>query len=102
MLLIAFLGGILPALLWLAFWLFEDRCEPEPKRYIFYTFVLGMVAVWFALQFEDVAVSYLDPAFLASHTPSTSLLVVWAAIEELLKFAAAYVALRSWVFDEPL
>jgi RsiW-degrading membrane proteinase PrsW (M82 family) len=31
------------------------------------------------------------------------LLLVWAFTEEIFKFAAAYfVALRSWVFDEPL
>ena len=45
-LLIAIVGGILPALIWLFFWLMEDRCEPEPKRYIFLCFLGGMLAVW--------------------------------------------------------
>jgi protease PrsW len=102
MLLIALLGGLLPALLWLAFWLFEDRCQPEPKRYIFYTFILGMLGVLVALQCEEWAIPYLDPAFTASQQVNGPLLVVWAAIEELVKFAAAYVALRSYFFDEPL
>src|SRR3989338_6765603 len=50
---IAALGGILPALLWLVFWLLEDRCDPEPKRYIFYCFLAGMVAVPLVLPVEQ-------------------------------------------------
>lgn len=93
-LLIAVLGGILPALLWLAFWLMEDRCDPEPKRYILYCFLAGMVAVPLVLPLEKGVASYLG---------GSQLLLVWAAIEELFKFGAAYVAaLRFRVFDEPL
>ncbi len=93
-LLFAMLGGILPALLWLTFWLLEDRCEPEPKRYIVFTFAAGAAMVFVALFFEKQLMLY------ATGTP---LLLGWAAIEEVLKFAAAYlVALRTRVFDEPL
>lgn len=93
-LLISVLGGILPALLWLAFWLMEDRCDPEPKRYIFFCFIAGMVAVPLVLPLERGLAPYLG----GSH-----LLLAWAAIEELFKFGAAYVAaLRFRVFDEPL
>jgi protease PrsW len=91
---VAFLGGVLPALVWLAFWLFEDRCEPEPKRYIFFTFVAGMAAVLPVLLVEEYATTFVS---------GTLLLLAWAFTEEFFKFAAAYVvALRSWVFDEPL
>lgn len=91
----AFLGGLLPALLWLAFWLLEDKCEPEPKRYIFFSFVAGMVVVLpFVLPLERMAAQYYS-GFL--------LLLIWAGAEELFKFLAAYVvALRTRVFDEPL
>ncbi|MCX6820130.1 MAG: PrsW family glutamic-type intramembrane protease [Candidatus Adlerbacteria bacterium] len=93
-LLLAFLGGMLPALVWLFFWLLEDRCEPEPKRYIFFTFLAGMVAVLVALPLERAAAGYLSGG---------ALLFCWAICEELLKFAAAYfAALRFRVFDEPL
>lgn len=92
--LVAFLGGLLPALVWICFWLFEDRCQPEPKRYLFFTFLAGMIAVVLVLPLEKGAMSYFE---------GTTLLVVWAALEEILKFGAAYfVALRSRVFDEPL
>ncbi len=92
--LIAALGGLLPALLWLAFWLMEDRCEPEPKRYLFFCFLAGMAAVPLVLPLETAADIYLD---------GSQLLLAWAVIEELLKFGAAYLAaLRFRVFDEPL
>ena len=91
---IAALGGILPALLWLAFWLMEDRCEPEPKRYLIMTFAAGALAVFVALKIEQNAALYFT---------GTPLLFVWAATEEVLKFGAAYlVALRLRVFDEPI
>lgn len=90
----AFLGGLFPALLWLAFWLMEDRCEPEPKRYIFFCFIAGMACVMLVLPLERLAIGY---------TSGPLLLLVWAFLEEIFKFGAAYVvALRARVFDEPL
>lgn len=84
----------MPALLWLVFWLMEDRCDPEPKRYIFYCFIAGMVAVPLVLPIEQ---------HLANYFTNPTLLLVWAAVEELFKFGAAYIAaLRFRVFDEPL
>jgi protease PrsW len=92
--LIAFLGGLLPALAWLFFWLLEDRCQPEPKRYIFFAFMAGMIAVPLVLPAEEFAAQYLTGFWL---------LLVWAALEETFKFSAAYItALRRRVFDEPL
>ncbi|HVV14990.1 MAG TPA: PrsW family glutamic-type intramembrane protease [Candidatus Paceibacterota bacterium] len=98
---IAFLGGVLPALLWLTFWLLEDRLHPEPKKYIFFCFLGGMCMVPFVLPVERFALAQA----LSLGYGSTSLLVLflWATAEELFKFAAAYlVALRAKVFDEPL
>ena len=94
-LLIAFLCGVVPAFIWLFFWLMEDRCEPEPKRYLFYTFFCGMLAVFPALFLEKWAGVY---------TTDFALVILWApAIEELFKFGGAYLAaLRYHVFDEPL
>ncbi len=95
-LLTAFLGGLVPAFIWLFFWLLEDRAHPEPKRYIFFSFVAGMFAVMLALPLERFFAGFLSPN-------SFSLFLSWAAVEELLKFGAAYiVALRFAVYDEPL
>lgn len=91
---IAILGGVLPALIWLAFWLLEDRCRPEPKRYIFLCFLAGMVAVLPALLIERAMIP---------HASGTTLLFGWAATEELVKFAAACIAALWWAtYDEPL
>jgi protease PrsW len=91
---IAFLAGVVPALLWLFFWLMEDRCEPEPKRYIFFCFLAGALVVLPVYFIERFAMAYSEGAMM---------LLLWAATEEIFKFFAAYiVALRSHVFDEPL
>jgi RsiW-degrading membrane proteinase PrsW (M82 family) len=95
-LLTAFLGGVVPAFIWLFFWLLEDRAHPEPKRYIFYSFVAGMFTVVLALPLERFFAGFLSMS-------SFPLFLSWATIEELLKFGAAYVvALRFAVYDEPL
>ncbi|MES2202918.1 MAG: PrsW family glutamic-type intramembrane protease [Patescibacteria group bacterium] len=91
---LSILGGVLPALVWLAFWLLEDRCQPEPKRFIFLCFVAGMLAVWPALLLEKALVPYAS---------GTTLLLGWASIEELLKFGAAMIMALMWAsYDEPL
>ena len=90
---IAFLGGLLPSLLWLGFWLLEDRCEPEPKKYLFITFLAGMIAVVAVLPFERFSMQYFS---------GTALLLVWAVLEEGFKIGAALIALRSRALDEPI
>ena len=90
----AFLGGVLPTLIWLLFWQLEDRCEPEPKRYIFLCFLGGAVSVLVALPLERFTMGILS---------GLPLLASWALFEEIAKFGAAYLAaLRLKVFDEPL
>ncbi|MCI0533395.1 PrsW family intramembrane metalloprotease [bacterium] len=89
----AFAGGLLPALLWLWFWLKEDTLNPEPRGVIMRTFIAGMAAIPFAIFFEKMA---FDAGF-----GTTVLIFVWAAIEEIFKFAAVYIAaLRSRFADE--
>ena len=89
----AFFGGILPALLWLWFWLKEDARNPEPKKLIAMAFLFGMMAVPLALYLESVTRSFLATGFW--------LLAAWAAIEELLKYGAAhFVAFRKTCIDK--
>jgi RsiW-degrading membrane proteinase PrsW (M82 family) len=113
---IAFLGGVLPALLWLVFWLLEDRVHPEPKRYIFFCFVGGMFVVAVALFLEQNVIllqrtlSLLNTEAIKMGSSvrfpeitQAGVLFLWATIEEALKFLVAYfIALRSKEFDEPL
>lgn len=91
---IAIIGGILPSLIWLAFWLFEDRCEPEPKFRLILTFLAGMAAVGFVLPLELKAAAIFSGA---------ALLILWAVAEELFKFGAAIpFGLGSRDYDEPI
>jgi len=94
-LLIALASGILPALLWLWFWLHEDRLHPEPRRQIALAFLAGMLAVPLAYYIQKFFRSFLAPTFI--------LTLVWAATEEISKFLLAYViVLRSKFTDEPI
>jgi len=101
-LLVAFLCGTLPALLWLAFWLLEDKRNPEPKRYIFFTFLAGMAVVLpIVLPLEKLV--EMQAASVGYAREGLLVLILWALIEETFKFGAAYVAALHWrVFDEPL
>jgi len=51
-LIFALLGGIVPALFWLWFWIREDRLKPEPKSALLSAFIGGIIAVLLALFFE--------------------------------------------------
>lgn len=93
-LLYALLGGILPVLLWLWFWLKEDAHHPEPRGLIMLSFIAGMAIIAIAIPLEKLAYGALPDR--------TQLLIAWAIIEEILKFAAVlFVAIRSRFFDEP-
>jgi len=95
------MGGILPALLWLWFWLKEDRLHPEPKSRIALLFLMGMVSVFLVLPIEKLIYS-----FFSGNSPTNIALltvVLWAATEEVFKFLAAYFgALKTKIVDEPI
>ncbi len=100
---IALLGGVLPALLWLSYWLREDRRHPEPKKMIFLTFVAGIISVPLVLPFEKQVCKILVGACANPRNIGFPILLLWATIEEVFKFFAAYfVALRSKYMDEPI
>ncbi len=61
-LIFALLGGIVPALFWLWFWIREDRLKPEPKSALFSAFIGGIIAVLFALFFELIFYYFLVDA----------------------------------------
>ncbi len=83
MLVLAFLGGSIPAFLWLWFWLKEEAKKKEPKGILTILFIVGMTAVIFALQIEKFIQMHIDSANLQ--------LVLWASAEELVKYLAVLV-----------
>lgn len=98
----AFLGGFLPTLIWLWFWLKEDP-HPEPRRVLFFTFFAGMLAVPAALLLEEAASRIaLSAGLIEKGSLGLFIIFIWAAIEEILKYFAAYqAALKRANFDEP-
>ncbi|MCI0619911.1 PrsW family intramembrane metalloprotease [Candidatus Wolfebacteria bacterium] len=92
---VAIVGGIIPPLLWLFFWLREDSLHPEPKKVIVLSFIFGMIGVAAVLPFEQLARDFI---------PVTGLvLLAWAFIEEIMKYFAAYLGgLRTKADNEPI
>ncbi len=94
--------GFLPAIVWLMFFLLEDRAHPEPKKVVVRIFLVGIVSALVAaaiqLVFRDTLFTKLD----IKETDGISFIIL-SFIEELVKFAAVYLALRkSKYLDEPL
>lgn len=86
----------MPALLWLWFWLKEDRLHPEPRVRIMVAFLSGMAVVFLVLPLEK---------FIFTTFPSISIITVilWASVEEIFKYVVAYFsALRNKEMDEPI
>jgi RsiW-degrading membrane proteinase PrsW (M82 family) len=92
------LGGVVPTLIWLIFWLREDECyeipdannnltlicESKPRSLLFITFLCGAMSVIVALFLQKLT----QPLF--SGLP---LIVIWAAVEEVLKYSV------FWLID---
>jgi protease PrsW len=91
---IAFLGGLIPALFWLWFWLREDREKPEPLLLIILAFIGGMMVVPLALPLQQLAMDMYR---------GDNLILVWVIIEEVLKYVAALIIiLWNKAVDEPI
>lgn len=93
----AVVGGFLPPMFWLWFWLREDRKDPEPRRVIIGSFLFGALSAIFAIPFQG---------FFALLFPAATLLtsiVVFATVEELAKYLSVRVsALRDIANDEAI
>jgi RsiW-degrading membrane proteinase PrsW (M82 family) len=94
--LLALVGGIIPAILWLLFWLREDKKRPEPRGLILFSFIGGMAIVPLVIPLERLVVSdFLNISLMT--------IVLWALIEEVFKYLASYfTALRTRATDEPI
>jgi RsiW-degrading membrane proteinase PrsW (M82 family) len=112
----ALIVPILPGVIWLYLLYRTDKYEPEPKRLVALTFLLGVVSIvpaFFGERFGDRIYPYLRAVdAVASASPSMTINPVALAIgcfliigpcEELAKFLAVrLVMFRSREFNEPL
>jgi len=94
---IVFIGSLLPALVWLFFFLHEDL-HPEPRRLLFHLFGFGALASIPALAAQLIFQRVIDVL-------GYGILIVigLALIEETFKFLAAYLGVyKNRAFDEPV
>ena len=106
--LIALAGGIIPAVIWLMFWIREDS-HPEPRKRIFFTFLFGMISVIIALALQFLLVhtffGSLDSQSIVESSLIFGIVAVFltAFIEEAVKYGAAYFGgLHTRDSDEPV
>jgi len=92
---IAFLGGIIPSLLWLWFWIREEQKKAEPKGILAMVFIMGMLSVVLVLPIQEFIQSNIDGA--------RERLILWATAEEIIKYLAVVIILfRTRYIDEPI
>ncbi len=92
--------GLLPSFAWLFFFLKEDG-RPEPKTMIAKVFLAGALITVPAVLFQLLARNWLKIAGVDQYDFVS--FSAMAAIEEILKFLAAYFVIRkSRFFDEPV
>ncbi|MGC9968675.1 MAG: PrsW family glutamic-type intramembrane protease [Minisyncoccia bacterium] len=100
LLVIALVFGLLPGFAWLIFYLSEDP-HPEPKRLIVLAFFAGVAFGFFAIALEQMF-NHAATGWGIAELSIFSLLV-FALIEELMKFGAAYFAVgKSPILNDPL
>lgn len=93
--------GILPSIIWLIFFDQEDRHHPESFRNLSFAFILGCFTTFFALAVQ-LGLNYLFEQYGVG-IKSTFAVSVFATIEEIFKFLAVIIMIRSAsYFDEPL
>ncbi len=80
----AFLGGIIPSLLWLWFWLNEEE-NPEPKILLAIIFIMGMLSVVVVLPIEKLVQMNVSS--------NAGQIILWACAEEILKYLAVFIIL---------
>ncbi len=111
----AIIGGLAPALIWLFFWLNEDKKRPEPKTNLLQAFLVGVVAVIAAFFLERPFLSVFGPlggsavpiefslSTLFFILSQSKLILTWSLIEETIKYLGAQMTvLERPEFDEPV
>ena len=94
--------AVLPSLIWLFFYLKEDP-HPEPRRWLFIIFLMGVALAPLVISLEMV-LSKIFNFFIAFSLESGLLMFIIAPlVEEVAKYGAVHLALnKNPVLDEPV
>ncbi len=94
-LLISLAIGIVPSILWLIIWMRTDKIKPEPLGLLLLCFTLGGISVFFA--------TWLQHNVRDLIATNNTRIIIFAAIEEVLKFGAFYlIAYKTPYNDETI
>ena len=113
---IALAGGVLPSLIWLWFWLKQDKdvSAPEPAGFVALSFAAGMVIVYAVLPVEQFILSSMPTIVSISgfittklgtvpFTDETIQVTLWALTEEIAKYATVFfIAFHARKLAEPV
>ncbi|MEQ1561383.1 MAG: PrsW family glutamic-type intramembrane protease [Nitrospira sp.] len=93
---LSFLLGLIPALVWMWFWLREDT-HPEPAKMLALSFFGGMLAVALVLPLQQFVYDQIK-------SQNSLMFILWASLEEIFKFGFVYLIAISnkRVTDEPV
>ena len=97
--------GLMPVILWLIFFLWQDIKRPEPLHWIILLFLLGIIITPLVWVFENylLNLAQIDIQQTLPFTTSVFVYLLIAGIEELAKFLTAVFALRgNKHFDEAI
>ncbi|MFT5280865.1 MAG: RsiW-degrading membrane proteinase PrsW (M82 family) [Flavobacteriaceae bacterium] len=87
-------GALVAGIVWMTFWRRADK-NPEPLSIVLLCFILGAMAVPIAQVLQGLVQDYVSG--------STHKIILWASIEEILKYlAAAILVFKSRHLDEPI
>lgn len=95
----ALIGGVLPAIFWLWFWMHEANDHKEPKDIIFLSFIVGMCVVFVVYPLQKISAGMFN-----LKDGEISAIYTWAFIEEIVKFGGAwFIALKSRkIYNHPI
>lgn len=97
-------GGLIPSLIWLWFWMHEDNKHKEPRKIILITFLFGMCGAFVSLFIQHMFNHYFSwHNHMIDMTNYRTVNLIFVIIEEFVKFFCAYVIFfRTKLFDEPI
>lgn len=106
--LFALILGVMPSIIWLAFYLRKD-IHPEPKKWLFLVFLAGMAITPLVIIVERQAAEFFNflnsaaPVFFSAFLKNLAIVFIgMAAIEEFFKYFIVRLAMKhNPFFDEP-
>jgi RsiW-degrading membrane proteinase PrsW (M82 family) len=102
-LILALVLAVLPSLVWLFFYLKEDD-HPEPRRWLFIIFLMGVALAPLVIFLEMVLAKFFGYLNLPQAAETMMLLIFIAPlVEEIAKYGVVHLALnKNPVLDEPV